>query len=101
MVAPDKLRRYLLNLNSPDGAAKAARFLRHNFTADTLGSGLAEHGRNGRLARMDETYPYGMKLEVVEPLPTPLNTYIDVRSVWIVRTSDPSAAHFVTATFED
>ena len=73
VVAPDKLRRYLLDLTSQDGAAKAARFLRHNFTADTLGSGLAEHGRNGRLARVQETFPYGTKFEVVEPLSTPLD----------------------------
>ena len=45
--------------------------------------------------------PYGQVFEVSEPLMTPLNTYIPVRSVWEIRPARPGIARLITVTFED
>ena len=99
-VEESKLSEYLLNLSHAKGAAKAARLLRHNFTVATLRPALAEHGRSGVLQKIRRT-PYGLRFEIVDPIPTPLNTYLHVRSVWEIRPASPTAARLITLVFEN
>ena len=100
LVHPDKLEHYLLNPRQEVGAGKAARLLRHRFTAETLATTLRQQGRLGQVTKAWAT-PWGLRIEVTEPMMTPLNRYLAVTTVWQVDTDDPSTARFITLTFED
>ncbi len=100
LIEDRKIADYLLNLNHPRGGPKAARLLRHNFTPALLRDVLALHGRSGTLRRT-RTTPYGFAIEVVDPVATPLNRFLDIRTVWEVRSATPAIARLVTIVFED
>ena len=97
VIAPEKLRDYILSPTHPDGRAKAAYLGRIGYNqADwrRLDADLREQ----ILSRdADPVGPsmYGQKYEILGPLTGPNGTLAWVRTIWIIPT-DHSAPRLVT-----
>jgi hypothetical protein len=97
-VTEDKVRRYLLNPDHPDGASKARFFALMGFTADEwllLAEALRRLALKTEVAKRIET-GHGTKYIVDGRLESPSGRTPNVRTVWIV---DPGReiARLVTA----
>lgn len=84
-VEPQKIERYLMNLEHMDGAPKASFFMAHGFTQSdlaALGSALTAHPK-ANLVVASETNAYGLKSVVECTIQTPDRRNPCIRSVWI------------------
>lgn len=95
-IEESKLGGYLLDLGHPDGGPKAALFLTHNFTAESLRPTLIDHVRSADFHR-HEARPFGYVFEVRGGVLTPINQALQLRAIWAVDDTAPSVARFVTA----
>jgi uncharacterized protein DUF6883 len=81
-----KIVDYLLAIDHPEGAGKAAFFLRFGFTVDdwqTFGGALMSHARRCHVTELSESR-FGTKYQVDGPLRCPDGRSPTIRSVWIV-----------------
>jgi len=81
-----KIVDYLLAVDHPEGAAKAAFFLRFGFlVADwqTFAGALISHARLCHVTKLSESR-FGTKYQVDGPLPCPDGRSPAIRSVWII-----------------
>lgn len=97
IIAPEKLRDYILNLSNPDGESKA-RYLMQIGYKQTQWQVLEKDLREQHLSL--EALPgkqsiYGVKYEIVAPLAGPNGQRRWIRSVWMIRKGE-SVARFVT-----
>ena len=86
LISEDKIVRYLLNLDHPDGATKARVLAHAGFGAARPGE-LEQALRTQHLsanARRGRPSPFGAKYEITRPLTGPTGTVM-VTSVWMVR----------------
>jgi hypothetical protein len=94
-----KVAGYLLNLDSSDGAAKAALLMRFGFSPDRpleLMDALGRHPSPTRWAAAFEA-PHGIKHYFEGPLLSPDGRNLYIRTVWQVDyDGDGSTAKFVT-----
>ena len=96
-IDPRKVTHYLLDLRHPDGAPKAAYFMRFGFREedpDLLMEALLEHGRCTEVVRLQKT-AFGTNYIVEGPLSAPDGRRPRLRSVWVM--VDGGAPRFVTA----
>ncbi|MGA0594506.1 DUF6883 domain-containing protein [Enterovirga sp. CN4-39] len=99
VVGREKLVGYLLDLQHPTGASKAAFFLGRGFSRerpDDLAHALRKHGRNGELIGL-RMRSDGQYIAIAGGVLTPLNRVIHIRTVWALRPIAPGVATFVTA----
>jgi hypothetical protein len=83
IISEEKITRYLLVLEHPEGGPKARFFRKHGFTEEEggiLAAALREHARAHQVARVIDT-PLGLRYAVEGPLNTPLGQGQWVRSV--------------------
>lgn len=97
IIAPDKLRDYLLSVAHPDGRGKAEYLSRlgySQYTAGRLEADLREQilSLDAQLGRPS---PYGQKYEILGPLTGPNGENAWIRTIWIVLTGE-TAARLVT-----
>lgn len=97
IVAPTKVRNYLLAATHRLGRAKARFFEKHGFRGDpdALIEALLRHVRNNAIADTERS-SYGTKYRVDGPLISPDGRNPDVSTVWIVLTGE-LMPRFVTA----
>lgn len=97
IIAPEKLRDYVVNTSSPDGASKA-RYLRgmgyeqHNWKTleqDLRTQHLSQDVKPGQQSM------YGHKYEIRAPLIGPNGNKRWLRSVWMIRQGE-TIARFIT-----
>ena len=97
LIAPEKLRDYVLSLSHPDGESKA-RFLREMgydhrswevLEADLRKQHLSQKALPGKKSI------YGEKYEIIAPLVGPNGEKRWLRSIWMIRTGE-TVAHFIT-----
>ena len=96
IIAPEKLRDYILNSSHPDGESKA-RFLSEIGYKQENWQILERDLRNQHLplaASPGKKSIYGAKYEIVGPLVGPNGDRKWIRSIWIIRTGE-SVARFV------
>lgn len=85
MISQGKLHDYLLNLDHPDGGAKAKFLESFGFSrnnSDVLRRALSGHAMEPVAEQRETTF--GSIYEVVAPLPSPDGRNPVVRSVWMV-----------------
>ena len=85
-VAREKITRYLLNHNHPEGESKADFFSRFGFRVEnwsSLAEALRIHGANNDVVEVTET-EWGTEYVVEGILETPDRRNPQVRVVWIV-----------------
>jgi hypothetical protein len=97
IIAPEKLRDYILNLSNPDGESKA-RFLKEMGYEQENWKTLESDLRKQHLS--EDTIPgkqsvYGAKSEIFAPLIGPNGEKRWLRSVWMIRKGE-SIARFIT-----
>mgnify|MGYP003444371614 CR=1 FL=1 len=102
IIAPEKLRDYVVNLSHPDGESKA-RFLRVMGYEQKNWKTLEIDLRTQHLSQ--EVIPgqksdYGEKYEVLAPLIGPNGKMRWLRSVWMIRKGE-SIARFITLIPEE
>jgi len=96
VIAPEKLRDYVLSPTHPDGRAKAAHLGRLGYTQGDwrrLDSDLREQILS-RDAEPAKPSPYGQKYEILGPLTGPTGTS-GIRTIWIVLVGE-TVPRFVT-----
>lgn len=98
LIEPNKLVRYLLDLNSPGGGGKANFFINHcEFSPanpEVLGNALQQHPLNAELEEKTET-DYGWKFRFVCCIQTPSGKDFCITSIWEIR--DGGMPRLVTA----
>ena len=102
IIAPEKLRDYVLNLAHSDGKSKA-RFLSEMGYDQVTWQILEKDLREQHLTI--EAFPgkksiYGMKFEIVAPLVGPNGEKRWIRSIWMIRKGE-NVARFVTLIPEE
>ena len=102
LIAPDKLRDYLLSPSHPEGRTKAAYLARLGYSQENWAR-LEEDLRQQHLSH--EAIPsrlsaYGRKYEILAPVTGPSGLTAWIRSIWIVRTQE-DRARLVTLVPED
>ena len=98
LVAPEKVRDYLLSREHPVGRFKAVFFLSLGYAREQwslLAEDLRKHAAEGFVGE-GTTGPYGTKYVVRGTLRGPNGRRADVLAVWIVRRGE-NAPRFVTA----
>jgi len=98
-VDSDKITKYLLNLNHPDGGPKAKFFLAGGFSLARpyqFATALIRHYEDNEPTKLSAHRLGGSKLVIEAPLPVPDGRQPRVRSVWRVPEGG-RIAHFVTA----
>ena len=81
-----KIVDYLLAVDHPEGAGKAAFFLRFGFAIadwETFADALIAHARFCQVTKMSES-KFGAKYQIDGPLPCPDGRSPAIRAVWIV-----------------
>lgn len=102
IIAPEKLRDYVLNLAHSDGESKA-RFLGEIGYDQTNWQILEKDLREQHLtiaATPGKKSIYGMKFEIVAPLVGPNGEKRWIRSIWMIRKGE-NVARFVTLIPEE
>ncbi len=102
IIAPEKLRDYLLSTTHPDGRAKAEYLARLGYSQalwTRLERDLREQHLN-REAKPSKPSPYGQKYEILGPLTGPNGATAWVRTIWIVL-NDEKQARLVTLIPEE
>ena len=85
-IAREKITRYLLNHNHPDGESKAVFFTRFGFDVehwDTFAESLRLHGATQRVVDVSEG-DWGITYVVDGKIETPDGRNPRIRTVWIV-----------------
>lgn len=95
-IRADKLGGYLLNLDHVHGGPKAALFLTHRFTPETLESTLIQHASSGEWVGTTRR-SFGHLFEIRGGVLTPINRGLDLRAIWAVDDTAPTIARLVTA----
>lgn len=83
--------RYLLDLSSENGRAKARFFLSFGFTIDewrVMARALQQHASDHEVTKTDERPPFGMHYIIEGALHTPDGRNPAVRVVWIIDEGD-------------
>jgi hypothetical protein len=102
VIAPEKLRDYILSSTHADGRAKAAYLARLGYGPhawERLAADLRDHVGTGAL-RPGRPSPYGLKYEILGPLTGPNGRTAWVRTVWMVLHGE-AAARFITLVPEE
>ncbi len=89
LISKEKIVRYLLNFDHPDGASKARVLAHAGFDAakpDEFEQVLRQQHLCGE-ARPGKPSPFGRKYEIARPLTGPAGSVM-ITSVWIVRTGE-------------
>ncbi|MDZ7265927.1 MAG: hypothetical protein ONB48_01145 [candidate division KSB1 bacterium] len=97
IIAPEKLRDYVLDLSNPDGESKA-RYLMQLGYQQAQWQILEKDLREQHLpleALPGKQSIYGVKYEIVAPLAGPNGQRRWIRSIWMIRQGE-SVARFVT-----
>jgi hypothetical protein len=84
-INPQKVKSYLLNINHPDGGAKAKLLIGFGFTikyTSVLETAIINHVTNNDVCKVITT-PFGEKYLVEGPIETPFGKSLQVRSVWV------------------
>jgi hypothetical protein len=84
IIAPDKLRDYLLNPRHPRGASKAKLLLSMGFRTpewQVLERAIREQHLSAEVAATVET-DYGRRFEILAPLAGPDSRPVIFRSIW-------------------
>lgn len=87
IVPQSKIIRYLLDLSSENGKAKARFFLSFGFTIETwdvMAQAFKQHANDHDVTRMEERPPFGVHYVVEGILATPDGRNPSVRVVWII-----------------
>jgi hypothetical protein len=90
IVPEAKITRYLLDLNSPKGQAKAAFFLAFGFTIEVwqgLAQALIHHAQSHEVSKLVQT-DYGVHYVIEGILLTPDGRNPQIRSVWAILNGD-------------
>jgi hypothetical protein len=98
IIDPKKVSHYLLNRRHPDGAAKAAFFMRFGFTPDNreeLAGALLTHARTHEVTSLKQS-PYGINYVIEGALVAPDGRKLLLRTVWVIRSGE-TIPRFVTA----
>lgn len=85
IVAPEKITKYLLNLDHPKGAAKAKFFIGGGFSPDepkALTEALKQHFRENEPTERERDRFGGERLVIDAPMEVPDGRRPMVRSVW-------------------
>jgi hypothetical protein len=91
IVPKAKIVRYLLDLTSENGRAKAVFFLAFGFTIDEwqiMAEALKQHASDHEVTKTDERPPFGVHYVVEGMLNTPDGRNPGVRVVWIIDEGD-------------
>jgi len=89
LISEDKIVRYLLNFDHPDGASKARVLAHAGFDAanpNILERAIRQQHLSGG-AREGRRSPFGKKYEITRPLTGPAGSVM-MTSVWMVRTGE-------------
>jgi hypothetical protein len=89
-VDPRKLLDYLLDVQHPTGASKARFFLGLGFRRSDWGSLAAQLrsvARDGEVVDVIPA-PHGMKYVVVGSIAIGSGRFVNVKSIWIIRTGE-------------
>jgi hypothetical protein len=87
VVAEAKITKYLLNLNSENGKAKARFFLAFGFTIEAwevMAEALRQHAADHEVAKVETRPPFGVHYVIEGAIHTPDKRNPDVRVVWII-----------------
>jgi hypothetical protein len=91
-VVPEaKITRYLLDLTSENGKAKAQFFLAFGFTIEAwqvMAQALKQHANDHQVTKVEERPPFGVHYVIEGTLHTPDDRNPDVRVVWIIDDGD-------------
>jgi hypothetical protein len=91
IVPEAKIVRYLLDLTSENGKAKARFFLSFGFTIaewQVLAQALIQHTIDHEIAKIDKRPPFGVHYIIEGTLRTPDGRNPSVRVVWIIDDDD-------------
>jgi len=97
IIAKEKLRDYLLNLNNPDGESKARFLAEMGYEQkdwQILEGDLREQHLSMEVSLGKESL-YGRKYEIIAPLVGPNENRRWIKSIWMIRHSETNA-RFVT-----
>jgi hypothetical protein len=84
VIAPDKLVKYLLNVEHPKGGSKAKLLVRMGYQPDNwqqLEADIRSQHLSAELTAETEN-EYGTRYEIVAPLAGPAGRAVTFRSVW-------------------
>jgi hypothetical protein len=90
-INPAKITKYLLDVNSPDGASKAKFFISRGFSLERwelLADALTRHAA-GHPADLVGRNRWGTKYKVEGPIPTPDGRKAFLRVIWQVEDDNP------------
>jgi len=96
LISLEKIARYLLNPDHPDGASKARVLAHAGFDAhrpEELQRALGEHVLSDNACE-GRYSPFGTKYEITHPLKGPRGAVL-ITSIWIIR-SDESFPRLIT-----
>ena len=85
-VPEAKITRYLLNLNHPDGRGKARAFRGRGYDEDniaTMMQDLIAIAQSQPVSSVRQT-GFGLNYVIYGVLPTPVGSYLLVRTVWFI-----------------
>jgi hypothetical protein len=85
-VAPEKLTRYLLDFNHPDGGPKARFFIARGFSHDVpdeFAAALIAHAQTARLLAIRQS-TFGAGYDMFGELECPNGETVTIRSGWFV-----------------
>ncbi len=91
VIAESKLVRYLLDLTSENGKAKAQFFLAFGFTIENwqiMADALKQHANDHEVTKVEERPPFGIHYVVEGTLHTPDGRDPSVRVIWIIDDGD-------------
>ena len=97
-IRPEKITKYLLSNNHPDGQYKARFFCSFGFSLaawQKLETALLQHAFQHEIAQK-KTTPFGVSYTIEGYLQTPNGRFPEVRSVWFIETGQITP-YFVTA----
>jgi hypothetical protein len=91
-VVPEaKITKYLLNLGSENGKAKARFFLAFGFTIEAwevMAEALRQHAVDHEVTKVETRPPFGIHYVIEGAINTPDERNPDVRVVWIIDDGD-------------
>tara|TARA_R110002012_G_scaffold240838_2_gene415070 strand:- start:1007 stop:1324 length:318 start_codon:yes stop_codon:yes gene_type:complete len=85
IVEKDKITKYLLNTDHPDGGSKAYFFIKNGFHAShwkVLEEALLTHFEQFQSSNSQEITPFGMKYILTGYIETPHRESVLIKSVW-------------------
>lgn len=93
LIEKEKVTKYLLNTDHPDGRSKAQLFIRHGFDPlewDTFKDAIQKHAEDHPVISELGTL-FGTKYIIEGSLETPSSKKLLIRSVWMIRINEQQA----------